>query len=233
MSRSVPYGNDTCTLWLRVNDPCHYDVAGGTYEAVVTKWLTENLKPGDTFFDIGANIGYYAVLAARLIGPEGIVIAVEADPNVAQILTKNFEANHLSNARVISGAVTDFSGTVRLGCAPASGWTGFYYRTADKWVEVPAFTVDSLVRSLRLTHVDVIKIDVEGAEGRVLDGMTDTFRRLEPKLLIEVHCGHSGIEEHVFRVLEIHRFNNEILDLADTTMHVAATPTLTSAGGRV
>jgi len=229
--RRVPCGTGFCMFWIRVNDPSHYDLARGFYEPTMIAWLNENTKLGDTFLDIGANVGYYAVLAAKLVGPTGLVIAVEADPNIAEILRKNLEANHLSNARVISGAATDFAGTVRVGRAPASGWTGLYYATPEEWIDVPAFTVDGLSRSLGLNQVNVVKVDVEGAEASVLDGMTDVLKRFTPRLLIEVHRTHSGVEEHVLKILAAHSFETEILDSVDATMHVAATPTLKSAIG--
>lgn len=224
--RRIPLGADVFALSLRVNDPSHYDLARGMYEAVVIKWLQENLKSGNTFWDIGANVGFYAVFAARLVGPTGLVVAVEADPNVAAVLAKNFEANHLSNARVVSGAITDHTGTVRLGRAPASGWTGLYYEKPDEWVEVPAFTGDSLVNSLAVDQIDVIKVDVEGAEGRVLAGMTELLTKTRPRLLIEVHRTHPGVEEDVTKVLAAHHFESEILDRVDATMHIAAKPIL-------
>ena len=230
--RRVPCGTGFCMFWLRVNDPSHYDLARGSYEPTIIAWLNENTQLGDTFLDIGANVGYYAVLAAKLVGPAGLVVAVEADPNIAQILTKNLEANHLSNARVVSGAATDFAGTVRLGRAPASGWTGLYYGNPDEWIEVPAFTVDGLFRSLGLNQINAAKLDVEGAEACVLDGMTDILTKFTPRLLIEVHRTHSGVEEHVLKVLAAHSFDAAILDCVDATMHIAATPTLESTMGK-
>jgi FkbM family methyltransferase len=222
--RSVSCGSNSFVLWLRVNDPSHYDLARGAYESVVVKWLRESLKPGDTFLDIGANIGFYSVLAARLIGPSGSVVAIEADPQVAETLTENFEANHLANARALSGAVAGHAGTVRLGRAPASGWTGLYYRKPDEWIEVPAFTGDGLVESLALEKIDTVKIDVEGAEGDVLAGMTDLLTKLRPCLLVEVHRTHAGVEEQVQKILAAHHFEIEILDRVDATMHIAAKP---------
>lgn len=199
------------------------------YEAVVLEWLRKNLKSGDTFWDIGANIGFYSVLAARLVGPAGFVVAVEADPNVAEIVTRNFEVNRLANARVISGAVTDHTGTVRLGRAPATGWTGLYYGRPDEWIDVPAFTGDSLLKSLGAEQIDAVKIDVEGAEGGVLAGMTELLSKMRPLLLIEVHRMHAGVEERVSQILAAARFEWEILDRVDATMHIAAKANLKSA----
>lgn len=220
--RGISCGGNSFVLWLRVNDPSHYDLARGAYEVVVAKWMHENLKAGDVFLDIGANIGFFSVLAAKLTGDSGLVVAAEADPSVAEILTKNFEANQLQKARVVAGAVTDYQGTVRLGRAPASGWTGLYYAKADEWVDVPAFTGDGLFKSQGLRKIDAIKIDVEGAEGHVLAGMTELLANFGPRLLIEVHRAHAGVEQQVLGVLAAHGFETEILDRVDVTMHIAA-----------
>lgn len=224
--RNVSCNGKSFVLWLRVNDPSHYDLARGVYEGVVVKWLHENLKPGDVFLDIGANIGFYSVCASSLVGPSGLVVAIEADPKVAENLTRNFDANHLSNARALSGAVTDIVGTVRLGRAPASGWTGLYYAKADEWVEVEAFTGDAVFRSLGVEKIDAIKVDVEGAEGHVLAGMTELLGKVGPRLLIEVHRTHSGVEERVRQILAAHHFEIEVLDRVDATMHIAAKPNI-------
>lgn len=225
--RLVPSVAGVCILDLRVNDPYHYDLALGIHETVVTEWLVKNLRPGEIFLDLGANVGYYAILAAKFIGAEGLVIAVEADPEVAEMLAKNVEANHLNNnVRVVSGAVTDHTGTVRLARAPASGWTGLYYREPDEWVEVAAFTVDDLVKTLQLSRVDAVKIDVEGAEARVLKGMRATMTNCVRRLLIEVHRTHAGVEEEVLDILKDRAFAVKLLDKDGATMHVTAAPSL-------
>lgn len=220
--RSISCGDNSFVLWLRVNDPSHYDLARGAYEVVVAKWMHENVKVGDVFLDIGANIGFFSVLAAKLTGESGLVVAAEADPSVAEILAKNFEANRLGNARVVAGAVTNHEGTVRLGRAPASGWTGLYYAKPDEWVDVPALTGDGLLKSHGLRKVNAVKIDVEGAEGHVLAGMTELLTNFGPRLLIEVHRIHAGAEGQVLDVLAAHHFETEILDCVDVTMHIAA-----------
>jgi FkbM family methyltransferase len=220
--RTVACGADSFALWLRVNDPSHYDLTRGHYETVVTKWLEESLKPGDVFWDIGSNVGLYAVRAARIVGPTGFVVAIEADPEVAAILTKSCEVNHLSHCRVISGAMTDHTGTVRLGRAPATGWTGLYYEKPDEWIDVPGLTGDSLMNSLGASRIDAVKIDVEGAEGHVLAGMIELLTKIRPKLLIEVHRAHAGVEQEVLKILGVCGFETRALDRADATMHIAA-----------
>jgi len=222
--RRISCGAEILALWVRVNDPSHYDLVNGNYETVVLQWLRNNLNPGETFWDVGANVGFYAIVAAKSLGPEGQVVAVEADPDTAKILANNFEINHLTNAHVVSAALTDTIGTVRFGRAPATGWSGIYYENAEEWVSVEALTGDALMKSLSLDQVHAIKIDVEGSEAHVLKGMAGILMQNRPRLLIEVHRTYAGVEDQVAAILDNGNFECNVLDQADATMHLAATP---------
>jgi FkbM family methyltransferase len=221
--RRISCGPESFALWVRVNDPSHYDLVSGNYEAVVLDWLHGNLNSGETFWDVGANVGFYAIIGAKLVGPAGKVVAVEADPDTAKILAANFETNHLTNARVVSAALTDTIGTVRFGRAPATGWSGIYYENSQEWVNVEALTGDALMKSLSLDEVHAIKIDVEGSEAHVLRGMSEILTRAKSRLLVEVHRTHAGVEEEVAAILVNGKFECDVLDQADATMHLSAT----------
>lgn len=222
--RRIPCGAEILALWVRVNDPSHYDLVNGNYETVVLDWLRRNLNSGETFWDVGANVGFYAIIAAKLVGPTGHVVGVEADPETAKIITANFEINHLANARVVSAALTDTIGTVRFGRAPATGWSGIYYEKPEEWVSVQALTGDTLMKSLGISRVHAIKIDVEGSEAHVLRGMSEILAQNKPRLLIEVHRTYAGVEEQVAGILAEGDFECDVLDKADATMHLVATP---------
>lgn len=175
-------------FYVRLNDPFHYDLVLGKHEPAIHKWLTKNVSRGMTVIDVGSNIGSYTLDIAALVGTEGVVIAVEADPATAMILKKNIQANCVPQVQVIEGAAYRTNGHARLGRAAAStGYTGLYYGKAAEWLEVPAFTLDSVVRRLGLQNLDMVKIDVEGAELDVVAGMTELLQTKRPTILIELH----------------------------------------------
>ena len=176
-------------FYVRLNDPFHYDLVLGDHEPAIAKWLSTNVASGMTVIDVGSNVGSYALSMAMLVGAQGAVIAFEADPGVAMILRKNIQANGLSQVQVVEAAAYHTNGYVRLGRALASsGYSGLYYdNKGTQWFEVPAVTLDSTVRRLGLNKVDLVKIDVEGAEKDVIAGMSELLETKRPMLLIELH----------------------------------------------
>lgn len=159
----------------------------GVWEQAVTDTIRETAKPGMTVLDIGADIGYYTILLARLASP-GAVFAFEPIPQARDTLERNVERNALKNI-----AVSPFA----LGNAAASAWieqpfeksrlnlSGVKPATGDVAVEIRRF--DELAGALGIQHVDFLKLDVEGAEHEVLMGMAHTIDRDHPICIIEVH----------------------------------------------
>jgi FkbM family methyltransferase len=173
---------------IRLNDPFHYDLLLGDHEPAVTNWLAHNVGAGMTIFDVGANIGSFTMFMASLVGEQGRVFALEADPKVCEILQANIRANGFRMIHPIRGAAYWECGEVSLGRAEASsGYSGLYYQKASEWISVPAFTLDSLVEKYAIKRVDLVKIDVEGAEWDVLEGMRNLLQTARPRLLIELH----------------------------------------------
>lgn len=184
-------------FFIRMNDPCHYDLLLELHEPEVVEWLSTQLKKGMTFLDIGANIGFYTLLAAQRVGTSGTVVALEPDPDVVAVLRQNIDANALCNAHLVQGAAYRTCGNVRLGRSLASSWfSGLYYEKADGWIEVPAYALDSLVRELGVGRVDLVKLDVEGAEVEVLEGMHRILCEDRPKLLVELHQSSEAGDAH-------------------------------------
>lgn len=183
---TAPYAEGK--LVIRLNDPCHYNHILGVHEPRVAEWLRRSVKPGMNVIDVGANIGTYTLLFARLVGAGGRVMGVEADPQVAEILALNVRVNALDNVDVVRGAAHSEAGRLRLGRATASSWfTGVYYQQAAEWFEVAAYPLDALVRERGFVPVHLVKIDVEGAELAVLEGMREILARDRPVVLVELH----------------------------------------------
>jgi FkbM family methyltransferase len=141
--------------------------------------------------DVGANVGYMALMSARSVGPTGRVLAIEPDPGNAQLLTANIARNGYQNVTVCRCAVGGQAGTATL---YRSAWNMGNHRLnagaagqaiADGTIQVDVQTVDRLVEAHGLRHVDFVKMDVEGYEPGVLAGMSETIARDHPIVLTE------------------------------------------------
>lgn len=140
----------------------------GVYEQTETCAVRRILRPGQVFIDVGAHVGYYTVLAARIVGPGGIVHAFEPDPENAAVLRRNVGA-FPGIAVVHECAVSDRSGRALLYRSTENSGDHRLYETPGRAaVDVMVMTLDSVF--LRSRPVDFIKIDVQGEECRVLRG---------------------------------------------------------------
>ena len=153
-----------------------------SYEPHVTNVLRPLLKPGIIFGDIGANIGYYALFAAAHIGSSGKVIAFEPSSRNCDLLRMSLHANHYTNVYIHPYAVADAEGIVGFGMDDSNGRISRDDPAAAAY-QVRAITLDAFLKDE--PQIDVIKMDIEGAEGRALDGMRDLLRRHRPILLTE------------------------------------------------
>ncbi|MDY7100855.1 MAG: FkbM family methyltransferase [Actinomycetota bacterium] len=172
----------------------------GTYETPVQEALVAHLQPGDVFYDIGANVGFFSVLGARLVAPGGWVYAFEPAPDNAELVRRNLAANRFHHTEVLEVAVAGEPATTEL---ELSGYAGGHALvsaggTPDHAgvVTVEAVVIDDLVAAGRLRPPTLVKIDVEGAELDVLHGMARTIDEHRPHLLVEVDHEHrAGLTE--------------------------------------
>ncbi|MEU0528045.1 FkbM family methyltransferase [Streptomyces niveus] len=162
----------------------------GLWEPHMTRWLGTRLSPGDTFIDIGANIGYYSVLASGLVGGAGRVVAVEASPDFHERLLEQVRLNRRDNVRAVNRAVSDERRTLTFVLASSSNMGANsivpYDGPAESSFEVEAFPLGELLDPVEISTARVIKIDVEGAEGSVVRGMIPLLDRLRPDCEITV-----------------------------------------------
>ena len=184
----------------------------GTHEPEVQEVLPKLVQRGMTVLDIGANIGIFALGMAKLVGPEGKVIAFE--PNVASIarLRRNVELNSLNQVTVETSAVSDYDGTAQFSNALSDTQGRFadlpHLPAHAKSVSVPCCTIDTYLSRTGLKP-QFIMMDVEHAEGRVLKGMKNTLHSLRPTLLIEMH-GREAIRE-AWESLEEAKYSVQLL----------------------
>jgi FkbM family methyltransferase len=162
--------------------PSVRQLATGTYEPELTAVVCALLKPGMTFVDAGANIGYYTLLASSLVAPGGKVFAFEPDPVAFDYLETNARLNDITVASVFRRALVEHPGTVRFTrVALEGGFVSVGSVSAAMQTEIEADSLDHFFEGHGWPPVDLIKLDVEGAEPRVLAGMKSLAER-NPRL---------------------------------------------------
>jgi len=192
----------------------HPTAPGGEAEQHVATWIEELLRPGDTFFDVGAYVGWMALVASKRVGRRGRVVAFEPSPPLAGLLRYHRRANLALNISIEELAVSDASGISELylnnfghssvnSLIDAAVSYQVHRNGRPEAVSVHTCTLDDYCEKKRCVP-RVVKIDVEGAEGMVLRGARQVLARYQPPLIVAVHPPllPSGSGEEVFRLLE-------------------------------
>lgn len=173
--------------------------AFGRWEPLLTGWLEARLRPGDTFVDVGANIGYFTLLASQLVGPAGRVIGIEAHPRTYATLNEHVSLNRCTNVRTIQVAAAEDAGEIQIYTGPDwnSGmattlspdlWKQWVDRDGEPWKvdftgkthSVPAKRLESILAEEDWSRFRSIKIDVEGAELSVVRGLGAMLEKAPP-----------------------------------------------------
>ena len=158
-------------------------------EVESTKNLQRILRKGDIVIDIGANIGYYALMEARLVAETGKVYACEPIPKSIELLKKSIEANHYANIEILNIALGDRNGTAEIYLSRNSNWHSMSdLRTFEEMgkMVVEVRTVDKLLEDTDFPNF--IRMDVEGYESKVIKGMENTMKNSKlTGLFIEIH----------------------------------------------
>jgi len=191
----------------------------GDFEPNVRREILSILKPGDLFLDIGANVGFFSLLAAKAVGPEGKVYAFEPAPKARTALRRNLALNHIQNVMVVAAALSDGpgraalfldarnnSGASSLNRSPHSGES----------VEVELDTYDRFASQNALPVPALVKLDVEGAEVKVLRGMQALLAGPNPPpVVLEVsewslkQMGSS--KEELFALMRSHSYKARLI----------------------
>jgi FkbM family methyltransferase len=181
----VPGARVTVTLSDRIGRM----MWAGCYEPELVELLKQVLDPAMTFVDIGAQVGYFSTAAAALVGPAGAVYSFEPDPGCFSMLQRN--AQPYPWMKVHNSAVADFTGEASFYRSPKhdeSGWGAIFDAGGGRAkIDVRVCTLDSWRAGEGVRQIDVIKIDVEGAECRVLEGARDVIAGARPLVWVEAN----------------------------------------------
>jgi FkbM family methyltransferase len=167
-----------------------HHVLGGTYEPGITAIFNRYLKPDMSVVDIGANIGYFTMLLASLVGPSGLVVSVEPNPENIKLLEASRRVNGFDQVLVIQAAAGRQTGVLALNVSHSNGMTGELPGNLDAIFAsrpVPCFALDAILPKDR--RINLVKIDTEGAELNALMGLSATIDRDHPVIISEFSPG--------------------------------------------
>ncbi len=170
----------------------------GNHEPEVQEFLAAVLQPGQVYYDVGANVGFFAMIAARLMGPTGRVVCFEPLPANASQIAYNAKLNGFSNVAVRAEALggSNRSEVFQTSAEPTWGMLSTVGKSpvqASGQIAVDVRTLDSLCAAHDLPLPDVIKMDIEGAEAEALQGAAETLRRSRPLMVIELHSTNAAV----------------------------------------
>jgi FkbM family methyltransferase len=163
----------------------------GKVEPAVQRVLVEHVKRGQTVVDAGASVGFHTLLAARLVGPGGAVVAFEPSPADAAALRLNAGLNGFANVTVVEQALSQSEDEAYLD-RPGEATATLLGAPAPGALGVTTTSLDAFLDRWDGDPPELVKIDVEGHEAAVLEGMRTTLRRVRPVLVLELH-GDSGL----------------------------------------
>ncbi len=184
----------------------------GTYEKGTLNFIKQNLKEGDVFFDIGANIGLMSIFASYCVGKTGKIYAFEANPETVKLLQYNIDLNTIKNINVIDKAVGNDFGKIKIynnWAVNRGGATLIKPNQKTDSFEIDLIKIDSIPEYLSM-QINMIKIDVEGFEMDVLKGLDKILQKPNaPKLIVECSADRNNNYDSVYEIYNfIKKINN-------------------------
>jgi len=167
----------------------------GTYEPGELKYIREVLRPGDSVFDVGANIGVFSIVMATSVGDQGYVYSVEPHPRNIDRIHGHIRTNNLNNIQVFGVAAGSVAGQLNLVSGDDAAYASMENSTellgvdptGKQSISVSVQTLDSIWKNLGSPSIKLVKIDVEGAELSVLKGSSQVLKECKPIILIEAN----------------------------------------------
>jgi FkbM family methyltransferase len=207
-----------------------YGTLSGNHEPMVSEALRRSLPDGGVFMDVGSNTGFTSMLAARVVGSRGAVVAIDPQAECAAAVRAHAALNGFSHVHVIEAAAAQTSGEAEIIVVKDSLWTRLAtvgeHHLEDRRDIVRTVSLDELVSSGEAPAPDVVKIDVEGAELDVIAGMTELLRSARPVVICEMHGKNAAfaaaMREHGYDVSNLDGV--EPLEDAGGNVHALCVP---------
>jgi FkbM family methyltransferase len=208
-------------LQLELNPRTGQAYARGEAETIVQSFLASKLKADDVFYDLGANIGLFSLIGARIVSPAGQVFSFEPDPENASRLRRNLAQNEFTRATVVESGVWSSTTELRFSVAPESSpdrgvGTFLLDDAAASNLSIRCVSLDDFTKSA--PPPTAIKCDVEGAELEVFKGARNLLAQRRPWILCEMHSAENDRAVRNF----LAEFGYSFTEIDD--MHVFAAP---------
>ncbi|KKR76503.1 MAG: Methyltransferase FkbM [Candidatus Levybacteria bacterium GW2011_GWA2_40_8] len=192
-------------------------ISRGSFEPALTNIFLKTLRSDQVFLDIGANYGYYTILASKLVGKSGRVFAFEPDPENIELLQENIDLNNCTNVAIEQKAVSEKNGKIFFESQKFNKGESAISR-GSSGISVESIALDSFGTKRDIRRVDVLKIDVEGAEIGVLKGAKKLISESR-ELTLFIEYNPSRIEYYGGKPQELMTLLSElgfqILNIAD------------------
>ena len=180
----------------------------GWLDLSLTELLTKVLRRGMVVVDVGANIGYYTLLFAKIVGDNGVVYAVEPEPLNFQLLNKSIKVNNLTNVRIRNQALSEASGTLPFHLSDPQSPQA--HSLSRDWgmgtIQVSSTTLDMLWESLGRPHIDLVKIHVGDDDVRVLRGSRNLIGDDRPPMITMIFIKSKWNDSAAFLENILHRY---------------------------
>lgn len=198
----------------------------GSFEKKVKEFFKQNIIKNMNMLDVGADMGYYTVLFADLVGKGGKIYAFEPIPKANEKLIKNIKLNNFENVIVCDFALSDRNGStilVKPGTESRISMDPSKEKNKNDTIDVLMKTFDDYAAESKINKIDFIKIDVEGAEMNVLKGMKKSITKFHPEFLIEVHSKKLQLfdynEESVFEFFKDLSYEFKLINVEYEAKH--------------
>jgi len=180
--------NNGVTLISPISDTCVYSEVRSVY-----------LKPtpGQVVVDAGAHYGFYSVFCSRLVGENGLILAFEPDWVNFKNMKANLRLNNVRNVLALNYALSDANETTKLYLSKRAIGHSIVRMSGKNFVWVPTRKLDSIIDEYRINRLDLIKIDVEGAELLVLKGAIETLTKFKPVITTAAYHSQTQLQEIV------------------------------------